>query len=668
MKTAYTLRTLLIPIALLCANLCLQGQNTVEPSMKFGKPSDAELNMTVYAPDPEADAVVLYKSTDVHYDVSSGSFKTVTTVKCRIKILKEDGKEYANVEVPYYEMENANANKEIISGVKATAYNMEGGKVVKTKMENSAIFKERIDPSYMLLKFTVPQVKTGTVIEYQYTSESEFYYTIDTWYAQEEIPVLYTNYCLTIPEYFKFSVEETGAAKTEKKIEDVPVTLSFQGNMLSCNGKRYDITGRNLPAIKGDDFVFQPKDYYNRVSTELRGLDVPEAMIFKNFSTSWDEVGRMLIDSDFGKMAQRSNPLKAETAASGALQKNSVREKAAALYVALKKRLAWNGKYRLFGESANKVLKAGSGSNADLNAIYMSMLNEAGVKSFPVVMSSRDNGRLPITHPSIKKLNTFVVGVMENDTTLFFVDASADDGYLNVLPSNLLTDQAYVLFPDGSGHWMNLQELTTAKRSIIIEGTVKADGTVEGTQNIISQDNFAAAARKEFRLAQDSISYVKDLAKSSGAEIASYLMEGRQTYSPKVTEKVAFTKKFDATADHIYINPFVLPVLKESPFKEEKRELPVEFPYKQSLQYMAKLHLPEGYQIEEQPERLALSTEDRSVQCRANFQLSGSDLLVTLRLDVRKTFFPVTDYIMLKGMFDEIARINNEMIVLKKGE
>ena len=145
--------------------------------MKFGKPSDAELNMTVYAPDPEADAVVLYKSTDVHYDVSSGSFKTVTTVKCRIKILKEDGKEYANVEVPYYEMENANANKEIISGVKATAYNMEGGKVVKTKMENSAIFKERIDPSYMLLKFTVPQVKTGTVIEYQYTSESEFYYT-----------------------------------------------------------------------------------------------------------------------------------------------------------------------------------------------------------------------------------------------------------------------------------------------------------------------------------------------------------------------------------------------------------------------------------------------------------------------------------------------------------
>ena len=161
---------------------------------------------------------------------------------------------------------------------------------------------------------------------------------------------------------------------------------------------------------------------------------------------------------------------------------------------------------------------------------------------------------------------------------------------------------------------------------------------------------------------------MKDLAKKSGAEIASYLMEGRQTYSPKVTEKVAFTKQFDATADHIYINPFVLPVLKESPFKAEKRELPVEFPYKQSLQYMAKLHLPEGYQIEEQPERLALSTEDRSVQCRANFQLSGSDLLVTLRLDVRKTFFPVTDYIMLKGMFDEIAKVNNEMIVLKKGK
>ena len=65
-----------------------------------------------------------------------------------------------------------------------------------------------------------------------------------------------------------------------------------------------------------------------------------------------------------------------------------------------------------------KAIKEGKGSNADLNFVLINMLEDAGVQAFPVVMSSRDNGRLPYTHPSIKALNTFVVGFMANDTTI----------------------------------------------------------------------------------------------------------------------------------------------------------------------------------------------------------------------------------------------------------
>jgi hypothetical protein len=38
----------------------------------------------------------------------------------------------------------------------------------------------------------VPQVKVGTVIEYEFCLESDIYYDIYSWYAQSDIPVLYT--------------------------------------------------------------------------------------------------------------------------------------------------------------------------------------------------------------------------------------------------------------------------------------------------------------------------------------------------------------------------------------------------------------------------------------------------------------------------------------------
>ena len=43
-------------------------------NMKFGKPTKEEMQMTTYAADPEAEAVVLCRLTDVEYTVQTSSF------------------------------------------------------------------------------------------------------------------------------------------------------------------------------------------------------------------------------------------------------------------------------------------------------------------------------------------------------------------------------------------------------------------------------------------------------------------------------------------------------------------------------------------------------------------------------------------------------------------
>ena len=44
---------------------------------------------------------------------------------------------------------------------------MEGNKVVKTNLKKSDIVKTKIDEQNYLVEFTVPNVKVGTVIEYE---------------------------------------------------------------------------------------------------------------------------------------------------------------------------------------------------------------------------------------------------------------------------------------------------------------------------------------------------------------------------------------------------------------------------------------------------------------------------------------------------------------------
>ena len=142
--------------------------------------------MAVYEPDSSATAVILCKLTDVSYKWGIESFRLVSEYKVKIKVLKPEGTSYADVTIPYYELPN-NAMKENIIGLDASAYNLENGKIVRTKMKRDVVFKERVGESRMNLKFSIPQVKAGTLIEYEYRIESDFFFSIDSWKAQSDI-------------------------------------------------------------------------------------------------------------------------------------------------------------------------------------------------------------------------------------------------------------------------------------------------------------------------------------------------------------------------------------------------------------------------------------------------------------------------------------------------
>lgn len=272
MKTRFPLLFSILTMSL--CTLAIQVSSAQTINNRMGKPTDEELNMTVYEPDSAANAVVLYSHTDVRLEYTSIGFQLKYRYKKRIKVLNSNGTDYANVSIPFYSVKS-NTYAEDISKPQAASYNLEDGKVVCTKMKKDAVFEEQLNKYYRQLKFTVPQVKEGSIIEYEYTISSNIFYNIREWRAQEEIPVPRTEYEITTPEYFDFNVEQHGAEPIIAKRNTESMTLMLgNGRSISCNAETYTFEGNKMSALHEDEYVWCADNFCTQVNFELKGIQI----------------------------------------------------------------------------------------------------------------------------------------------------------------------------------------------------------------------------------------------------------------------------------------------------------------------------------------------------------------------------------------------------------
>ena len=201
-----------LPIVSLLMAILFQQNIVAQSEYKFGKISEEELNMTHYEPDTSATAVYLYMmgNTNFTYNLTLGEFGTESTYSYRIKILKSEGKKYADITIPFYVNSSMNGTKEKITNIKATSYTLVDGKVVESDLSKKYIFEEKGSGNWRVMKFSIPNVEEGSVIEYKYTQHSNDAFHLDSWSIQGGLPVQFAQYKVQIPEYFNYNMEMKG--------------------------------------------------------------------------------------------------------------------------------------------------------------------------------------------------------------------------------------------------------------------------------------------------------------------------------------------------------------------------------------------------------------------------------------------------------------------------
>ena len=655
---------LIFALLSLAFSFTANAQSLDKPNLKWGNPTQEEMSMTNYSPDPEAEAVVLCKTTSQRYDIVAGEFKLYCQVKCRIKILKNEGKEYANIYIPYYSNGNRVGEREVVENFKGTSFNLVNGKVVKDKVSKDMITHEDISKKRSVMKVTFPKVEVGTVIEYEYTINSDLFVNVRDWDVQTSIPVAYTTYEIAFPEWFRQSVNMTGRYHLD--VEQKTVNMSFYlGNQaIKCYGTRYEFTGKNLPALRKEPFVFDPKVYGQKVAFEIVGINFP-GVAYKSFAVKWDDIDKQLLnDDDFGDVMKK-NPLKKEMQEAGIYDITDRTKKINAIIQLLRSRVKWNEKISLTGSSASKALKDGSASNTTLNLMLIVMLNDASIEAHPAVLCTRDEGPFMASRPSMETLTTTVV-VIPNGTDFDCVDCSSEHSGINVLNPLMVVNNARIVDSKNHDLWVDLTSKNIATSRCIINASIEENGLLTATRQSVYQDAEAEDIRDKYRDAKDQDEFLQKRFGDDNIEILEYSIQDIDDFTKPVKETIKFTQQLTATGDQIYVNQLIFPLVSESPFKSETRILPIDIPYKENHSISIIFTIPEGWEVEETPQPIAEVTESEGFALKIISQVTNNTISVMCRLSNNRLLFPAEEYTGLKMFFDDMAKHSKDMIVLKR--
>jgi Transglutaminase-like superfamily len=648
----------------------------------LGKVTVDELKEQFSPIDSTASASILFKIGDLKYEYSHDKgFEIVSTIKVRIKIYKKSGYDWANFSKRFY---TAGTVKESVVFSDAATYNLVDGKIEKTKLKSSGEFEEKINKYWSVKKITMPSVKEGSIIEFECLSRSVRLDDIDDWNFQESIPIKYSEYKTYIPEYFHYNINQKGYVFPIMKKEKKPRTVNYTyvknfepgANTNNSNTNRvnssfdfdenittYSIN--DVPALKDEAFVNNIQNYLSSISHELSVVDIPGANT-QTFSTDWETVTNTIYKNEnFGDELNKTGYFENDI---DLLLKdvNSQSERIALIYNYVKSKVKWN---EYFGYSCDdgvrKAYKDGVGNVAEINLMLTAMLRHAGVEANPVLVSTRSNGIS--FFPNRTAFNYVIAGVeLENDVIL--LDATDKNALPNILPIRNLNWFGRMIRKNGTSAEVDLMPRKISSDVVNVMATITKDAIVEGK---LREQYFDYNGYNYRNLYGDleNTTYLEKLEKKlGGLEIDEFKITGTKELDVPVTESYSFkhSNAVEVIGDKMYFSPLLFFNMKENPFKQEKREYPVDFTFANEDRYLINITIPDGYVVETLPQSKSIPMTDNLVGFKYLVANTDNKIQISVSLSINTSIVSPEYYDELKAVFNEIVKTENEKIVLKK--
>ena len=660
-------------------------------SYKFGDVKKTDLLTDRYEIDTSAVAIRLFlnRNTSFTYDITDG-WVIVTDIHERIKILNKDGLDYATKKLALYKQ---NSTRESLGALKGFTYNIKKNKLVKEKLKRNAVFKENQSDNWIVESFTMPDVKVGSIVEWTYRITSPFW-KIDDLVIQENIPTLHYFAKIQAHEYFKYNrmVKGGHAVNPRDYNNKRTMKISYEGKE---NANRHETTGilkevlatrqrdvikdgtisfqefvseydlKNIPGLKEEPYVSNIDNYRFIITYELNTVQFPN-LETKYYSTTWEKVVKSIYDSDnFGEQLKKVNFLNSDAESIKSLSAGNS-EIIFNAYNFVKNKMNWNGNYSKYTElGVQKAYEENIGNVSDINLMLVALLRECGVKTNPVLISTRKHG-IPL-YPTLEGFN-YVVACAELNGNLVLLDATEKMLTPGNLPPRALNWEGTLVLENGESKKIGLLPSKISEYNTIMSVFLSDDGSVVGKKS----SNISGLEAYEYRKKNINLSkneHIESIIEDNNFDdLSNFNIENLSHFNEQVIESYDFQmdEGIDVVGNEIYFSPLFFLKLEENPFKSESRNYPVDFNYTSVQKRIVSIRIPENFKVTSLPKPIKISLPDEMGSFLFNISEVEGGLNILTTFEINSSIIPSFKYFELKEFYNQRVLKETEKVVLTK--
>jgi hypothetical protein len=580
----------------------------------------------------------------------------------KVLILNEDGIKEATHEIELYSSDDIT---ESVAKIEGASYNIvDSVYISQKKLEKKDIFTSNYGRNTIVTKFTLPDVKVGSVIEIKYTKTSDYLFNFQTWYFQTDNPKLSSTFHAVYPPIYDYNVRLNGSLRLSSQNADAVRNYLEMPNFR----KKMDVSHltyqmKNIPPIKEEKYLTTLKNYQSALFYELKEIRNPYGRGYV-YSKSWDDITEFLMDkSTFGdqidKMIFKDEVKEMQANYSGV-------DLAKAIYDFTKSKLEFNDESRLFTREGGlkKVIDENlSANSAEVNLLLINLLKRADLEVYPVILSTRGHGFINSTFPTVSDFN-YVIAKLSIDGQDYLLDGT--DKYLKFgdLPMRCFNVRGRLIDED-KATWVDLEPKVARKEMNFFKVYYNDLDEMIADHKMLHSPYSSYLLREELSKVDDIHEYY--LEKFPDVEIVESSLENLDDVEKPLTlnfKSIIDQADFEGNSK-ILINPYFIKFT-ENPFKLQDRTYPVEFgtPFKEIVSVEVKV--PPGYTYTNNISNYRFKLPDNLGYFLQTVSLEGDAVKMQYTFNIRTGKYPSSKYQELKRFINAIIVIQGNDLIFER--
>ena len=597
------------------------------------------------------------------------------SVYVRLKILTEEGKKYADVEIPYERRSFS------IAAVSGRTIHSDGSVLPFTGKPYDKMLVKTATLRYQAKVFSMPDVQVGSILEYKYQLRYEDNMLLPpTWYIQTELYLRKASYRYVPASHESNMIITTGRGQTASSLiwypilpkgaevkHVVPPSAGVMGQIMD----HYDLEVNNVPAEPNEEFapplhslsyrvyfLYSPYDnaaefwtkegkYWSSQANKFIGPGATVRGVVNNVVSPGD-TPELKLQKLYAMVMSYENT-------DFTRQRSTEEEKAAGLREV---------------KTTEDVVARKRGSSEELTMLFIAMARAAGMKAYFMQATSREDEVFNANLLSMSQLNSPIAIVSVGGKDQFF-----DPGERYCAYGHLRWDHTSVnglRQTDGGTAIVNtpdspyLDSKTVRVAKLTLDETGAASGIIQ-----VGYTGDPALSWRQLALRRDQADVEKDMEESMRHMLPGGLTVklDKVLYLDDPAKQLIANFHVDGslanvTSKRLFV-PFEIFEANEAPrFTQAKRETPVYFHFGYQNIDQVTLTYPASVELESAPKDDDIKMQSLAM-LREGSQTKGNMVILTRNFAMASVVFPTQEYDELRTFYSKVNHKDQEQLVLK---